>query len=394
MKASPELRDIAARLMGRATPGPAPDWNAWLEMAERERLAPLLARLAEDLPESPRAELCRLRAREARDAFLRAATLSRALEALNGIEYAVLKGAALMGRLYQNHAERFMWDVDVLVATESDRDLAGRRLEREGFRPGKDLSAHHHAPAWKDPAGGFGVEVHTNLLTPPLPDRLVRALWDRRVRPPDGRMTLDPAGQLIHHAIHALNDPLLSPLFRNLFETAWLAERLDLEQRRFVAGWAAEWAARDWLARALWLAHDLFGSPPLLDRPPQDRVQRWCEWRLRQRAPLNLIGRIARHIGQDDIRRIRRGVPSTGIGPVAGGAIRFIAESARQRLASYDHPPRRAEGTWVRVGDCGLFQSGETGEVHLLNAGGARAFESLRGDHAVLRELRRRGILE
>ncbi len=395
MKLLPELQDLAARLRNKPPPPTTLNWELWLEIVQAERIGPYLHRRASDnLPESVRDELRQSYIRESRDAFLRAAEMYRVFHLLNShVEFVVLKGAAVADSLYADLSERPMWDVDLLVAGASDRDFATRLLADAGMITGKDLETHHHAPALRDQEIGFGVEVHTNLVTPPLPDGLMKELWARRKAGPRFT-TLDPVGMVIHHAIHAFNDPTKSPLFRNLFETARLAEKLAPGEIAALQELAQQWRLTERLGRALGLAHELFGSPQIIAPPRRSFIERWIEQRLRWYGELNLATRIARHLAHEQIRKIHRGASAQSWLPLLQCAGEFVIQSTLEHTRHLREPPRRAPGHAVRVGPCSLLQNERTGAVHLLNAEATAALETMRGPHQVLRALRRSGVLD
>lgn len=393
MKLSPEILDLADRLRGGAGISSPLSWDRWLVVAESERVLPFLHRLdLSDAPAEVRKAALEAYHREGRDALLKATEIRRVLDLLDGrVEVAVLKGAALVGSLYRDFSERQMWDVDLLAADAESRDRAAAMLKEAGFETGKDVQAHHHAPAVKDPDVQLGVEVHSNFVTPPLPDGLIHALWDRRRTGPCFT-TLDPVGRVISHAIHALNDPMKSPLLRNLFETAWLTEQLSPGEVSELTELAARWGIDARLARALWLAHDIFGSPSIFPRPARSYLEHWCEKRLSWQGTLPFHVRVQRHLAHEHIRAIHRGAPARQLLPLLDIAATFAVQSIRRRLEASSHPPRRVDGNRIAVDGCIIFESADSGELHLLNAEAARTFETMRGDHAVIRELKRRGV--
>jgi hypothetical protein len=358
-----------------------------MDIVEFEGLASRLHLTASDgLPDEIRNELVILHQRDGRDAFVRAAEFQRMLHALrNEVDFILLKGIALIGPLYPEAVSRAMVDVDVLVRSAEDADRAAGALARAGFATGRLLPGHHHKPMLRREATALGIELHTNFITPPLPEALLRELWDRRAG-----HTLDPVGQLVHHAIHAVNDPVDSPLLRNLFETAWLAGRVPAHEFQV---FVRRWGIAHLLARPLRMAHELYASPLLVEPIAPGFLEHWCRRRLTWYGELNAAQRIERALARKHIERMQFGAGPRNIFPILG----ILSRGTFQRLECFVRDARgpwtRAEGHAVRVDSCTLFESRDTGELHMLNAEATQAWESLRGPRGVMRALRAKGLI-
>jgi hypothetical protein len=122
------------------------DWEAFLALAERNRLLPLAHRaLAEraDVPETVRSHLRSAYAVNARHALQLAAELRRLMDALAaaGVRALAYKGPALAVRAYGHLALRTYSDLDLLVAPD-DEPAAAAVLRAHGY-----VSAYAFTPA-------------------------------------------------------------------------------------------------------------------------------------------------------------------------------------------------------------------------------------------------------
>ena len=246
------------------------------------------------------------------------------------MEYVLLKGAALVHVLYPAAALRPMWDIDLLFRSESDADKARGVLRNADFVEGTLHAAHHHRPALMAPQQSAIFELHTNLTTPPLREQIIGELWERRQRlflAGEFRgCLLDPASRVIHHALHALNDPVDSPLFRNLFELAWLAHRLDASGRGDVVELSRRWELQATVGRALALAGRWFGSPQLIDPPPRGEIEYWCEKRLEWTQKETLNVRLPAHIARIRFDQFLQGTPP---GRICDFAVTLITQGVK-----------------------------------------------------------------
>ncbi|HEX6039025.1 nucleotidyltransferase family protein [Longimicrobium sp.] len=122
------------------------DWDAFLALAERNRLLPLAHRaLAEraDVPETVRSHLRSAYAVNARHALQLAGELRRLLDALDqaGVRALAYKGPALAVRAYGHLALRTYSDLDLLVRP-ADVPTAEGVLRTHGY-----VSTYHFTPA-------------------------------------------------------------------------------------------------------------------------------------------------------------------------------------------------------------------------------------------------------
>lgn len=157
------------------------DWVELCTLAEREKALPLLWRRikqvsAGNIPAEAENHIRRL----ARVVSFHMSCLEQLVvestACLNraGIEYVLLKGAALSCAVYGSFQERPMIDVDLLVRPDQGH-AAVQALLRAGWVKGAnevgdaDLFQHHHFPPLFDPNGIVSAEVHTSLLPPGAP---------------------------------------------------------------------------------------------------------------------------------------------------------------------------------------------------------------------------------
>ena len=185
---------------------------------------------------------------------------------------------------------------------------------------------------------------------------------------------LDPAGMLIHHAIHALNDPLSSPLLRNLFETALLASRLTDGDATALRERCERWKIAAPVARALWLAHDLFGTPAVFGRPPRTYYEFWFPLCLEQTAARTTREKIIREIARRHLEMLGVGRDPRSAFQLAGAAAETIWCPLSTRLRRHDGPLHRITGCHVGLDGALLLYAQPTSEVHLLNPAAARVF--------------------
>jgi hypothetical protein len=184
----------AAPALAEAVEGEV-DWNAFLALAERNRLLPLAHRaLAEraDVSETVRSHLRSAFAANARHALLLAGELRRLMDALHaaGIPALAYKGPALAVRAYGHLALRTYSDLDLLVAPE-DEPAAGAVLRAHGY-----VSAYAFSPAqdaafrrvdgdypYHHPASGGLVELHGRVSSARFVAHLPTARLMARARP-------------------------------------------------------------------------------------------------------------------------------------------------------------------------------------------------------------------
>ncbi len=220
-----------ARLLRLLAPGPPPepadlgawrdaDWADTIQVAEGQRLAPLLYRRLQDaaLP-APDALLARLRRgylHVAADNMRRLAALEEALQALSaaGVQVILLKGAYLAPLVYGNIALRPMVDLDLLVR-EGDADRAVSALADLDYAPlagGAWMGDRygHHGLRRSD---GLLLELHQRLGAMAVGARIdPDQIWQRARPAPVGQamaLALEPTDLLLHLCTHTAAQHLL-----------------------------------------------------------------------------------------------------------------------------------------------------------------------------------------
>ncbi len=361
----------------------------WLPLIEAHELAPLIAH--RDPPAALAEALEPTRITAIHDATFRTYTLARLLQRLP--DCVVLKGPALAHMLYAAPVERSFWDLDLLFAERAAAERARARLCAAGYEATQDLPGHHHLGFLRDPVAEFAVELHLDLCTPGIGEAAVAELYARRaplrVAGVD-TLALDPAGMVVHLALHAGADPMGTPLLRNLLEIAWLGARLEPEE----AAWVGDFVARHALARAalgLWQAATLFEVTPLVPKP--------------RPSVAGLVSR-RRLLWSPDTRlaALRDDLASDLVG--GGGVVSTLRAhlGAALRTRRPAGLLRRSEGLRTTPLAAGaLVHDTRTGEVHLLSRDAAEAWAvtehpvRLRAlppaTREILRALTRRGLL-
>ncbi len=420
---------VAAAWPGAGGPvAPPPRWSRWLALVEENDLGPWLARRSSglDLPPDAQRELAAAYSRAVRESLAQNHARNRVIDLLQGLDLVVLKGAALLTCLYAEECERPMGDLDLLVHSAADAERAEQRLLQAGFIAGHGLPHHHHGRALIKPAWQMLVEIHTNLLTPPLAAPFIQAAWDARVRwrsdAPPHAYKLDPAALVVHQAIHALSNPIDSPLLRNLFEVAWLLRRLDAAGRARFQELAALTGRADLVARAWNLAAELFGPPW-----PEARwtgcslapsaYERWGRARVGWGPDRGPLARFRRHVG---VMFFAQRVAGQGRARERQALVSVLTGSLRQALANRRRPARAPDAMWrrgpfgaARLADGAiLLHDQATDHTHLLNPLASAIWDALAEPGAsadlaarlaphgaggarvsALRELVRRGII-
>lgn len=424
MRASAELASLAALLARiadlpggrvRASAGRA-SWARWLDLVEENQLAPLIAsRLllrdgARDgmaapasgpFPESVASVLLDRYVRSGHEAAFRTSELLRVLDLFEETSRPVLlKGAALAHSLYGESAERPMSDLDLLLPSEAALLRSRHLLAGEGYRPDpvalREVPiGHHHAPPLRGAVSELTIELHLNLATPPLPQGAMVDLWRRRRGvhvAGHGRVyVLDPVSQLIHHALHAVADPVESPLLRNLFEVACLAARLDAADRSTVRALALRWGIEGRAGAALQLAAELFGTPVILSRGGRlDARVRWARARLEwsDSAARGRWAKLRRHLAIEHLARLDRGASPGSPGPLfavlldtAKAALGSRGEALLRRLRLARGVALALEAIDLPVAEIAgriLAHDPATGAVHLLDAVASEAWREAR----------------
>lgn len=257
------------------------EWDAFLALAERNRLLPLAHRaLAEhaDVPETVRSRLRSAFAANARHALLLAGELRRLMDALHaaGIAALAYKGPALAVRAYGHLALRTYSDLDLLVAPE-DEPAAGAVLRAHGY-----VSAYAFSPAqdaafrrvdgdypYHHPAGGGLVELHGRVSSTRFVADLPTARLMARARPvPMGGGDVPaPADDDLFLALCLHGAKHRWARVEWLACAAALAVRAELDLASILER-AGEIGARRTVLLALLLARDALGLPIPADVHP------------------------------------------------------------------------------------------------------------------------------
>ena len=269
------------------------DWAEWLALVDEHQVGPLLgSRRTWDrsgpLPTWVREVLVSQSIRNTHEMAFQTAELLRVFRVDARLTGVVLKGGALALTRYDHCGERVISDFDVLFRGIGPLEEMKAVLLADGYeeKPGPPSDrAHHHHPPLHHPGRAVTFELHENLCTPPLARPIIQEMIDASVSLgdrgwPAGLRIFDPTAQIIHQAIHALDDPVDSPLLRNLLEVGWQLQRLDRFEREHVEDMAIRWDLADRVAEAAHLAHELFGTPAILDTPDFGARRGWAYIRL------------------------------------------------------------------------------------------------------------------
>jgi Uncharacterised nucleotidyltransferase len=163
---------------------------------------------------------------------------------LAGIDYVLLKGAALACSVYGSFEQRPMVDVDILVNT-SDANAAVDVLLSAGWvwRAGKsrdgDYSHLHHLPALIDQNGLVSTEVHTSILPTDSPfalgtEEVLSSARSVRFRQSQVRVP-DPLYLLLHGCVHfAWSHLFRSAAWRTFRDTKAIINHCDFDWGDFV----------------------------------------------------------------------------------------------------------------------------------------------------------------
>jgi hypothetical protein len=351
-----------------------PFWRQWTRLVFEHQLAPYLgsrpAMLEQhEVPEAIIRTLGASHLESARDAFFRNAELLRVMKRLEGRAPVIaLKGAAVAHLLYDEIAARPMSDLDLLLVRSDQLALARVMLLADGYRStGDDRPEHHHAAPIRDSVRELTIELHTNLTTPPLSEEIMAEIRERVVSVPEIRnlMILDPVARLFHHAVHAVGDPIDTPLVRNLLEVAMMVARTSSAQARELADLARRSGFGDRVSRALHLASELFGTPNLLAKEIEGPIERWSRARLdwtERRDRATRWGRFQRHLADHQIANRALLIAAGADGARRAAASRI--ESLRSRILGHIAPLPLATAP---VGSGLLAHDPASGKVHFLS---------------------------
>jgi hypothetical protein len=382
-------------------PGPAArptdcDWDVWLDLAEEHQLSSFLGSRAVSganpfdrattRPREIQDTLHGAYVQVARDSAFMHSELQRILAALRPVADPIaLKGAALAYALYDHPSERSMGDIDLLVADE-EAPAAAAILEGLGYEPTCPTWDHHHLPPLRHAVRDVTVELHTNLATPGLPESLLERMRSetRSVQLPGASemRILDPPAGLIHHAIHALRNPVGDPLVRNLFEVAWLAARLDAAELQEAFELSRHAGVETQVATACALGEQLFGRVHGIPAPAPGAVRFWCTRRLNWVTPASEApdrwSRWKATVARQHLFAARRGASDRN--PISLIAALFDSVTSEQRRlrGRLRGAVRRARAEAAQVGDGLLVENLETGEVHILSGSAVEAWRCAR----------------
>ncbi|MFO1491704.1 MAG: nucleotidyltransferase family protein [Kiritimatiellia bacterium] len=380
---SPELAHLTALLRtifdlgaedDRGSPPPPSDWHRWAALVESNRLSPLLGnRLSAGMritgmPEALARELAAAAAEEAREAAVREVALAglRATLRAAGLDWIELKGVAVAADLYAARCERAMTDADLLLPSPEACLAAGESLAGAGFRIARDMPGHHHLAPLRDHSTLLAVELHHNLTAPPLSPAHLETLWARRVPAGEGWRFDDPA-RLLHHALHIANDPVDTPLLRNLVECGALAARLGAEAWEDLERLAEQVGRRGILDEVMSLASELTGCPGMKAAPSP--LTFWMRRRLEWHGHPTRLGRGAPGgEGTGDLAHAEGRLPPAWIG--APAALCSVL-TLRGRKTGAGRQPLRA-GLSVGAGSATLVHRTDTGRCICSPAGGDR----------------------
>ena len=227
-----------------------------------------------------------------------------------GIAVVPLKGSQLLGRLYDDPAERPMADLDLLVAPAEEEALV-RIVADLGYRFESDRAGHRiynaeDAVASREgehPDNPIQVEVHTEveLRFPGVLHDVSHEAWREGIRGFDrfrNALTLPPAALLLQVAAHGAKH-MVSASFRSihLHDIALLAGQLDTAGWRSVAEGARRLELAPYLLGPLTLAREHLGAPI-----PADLLAR-----LEGKTPAR-VGRLLRRTGPDRVSAIGTGL--------------------------------------------------------------------------------------
>jgi hypothetical protein len=274
----------AARVLVRALRDPQnvgiDDWNALISAARAEQLIGSLAlRMAgRDVPPRVAAifEAARRDSERQRTQALWEAEMARRALAPLGVPVILLKGTAFHAAGLEASAGRSVGDLDILVPSESlpavEAALLGAGWEHVKDTKGYDDAYYrrwmHELPPLIHRDRDRMIDVHHTILPPtarPTPD--AAALIARSVRLQNGHRVLSPADMIVHAAAHLFADGDLAGGLRNLWDVDRLLREFDSDDfRGTLKARARHHQLAGPVARALRLAHRLFGTPAAADR--------------------------------------------------------------------------------------------------------------------------------
>jgi hypothetical protein len=365
------LAQMGAGVRRGAVPALTPEaWAAVLDLAERHRVAPLVAQALADapgaeVPPSVRAAFDAQRLQSSATRMLCESVLASLLATLEaaGLEVIVLKGPSVAHAVYPSPELRVYHDLDLLCRAADYGRLRSALLEagyaaapfeptgpsdgsHEALAPTPSPSQSHSVRAFLDPSGDVKIEVHFDLLQFGLVDRRHEAFWRGAQALDAGGLripVLAPEHQLLHLAAHAQ---------RHCFSRLqWLVD-LDLFLRRYadrldwpaVVQIAREEGMGAVLRRVLEMAHGVLGAPmPAL--PPPTLEERALGICYRALWPLGRVRRLEQH----EHKRLLKFLPDTAYRrDVAYSFVLLGRRREKLEILRRQHGRRRSSGAAVR----------------------------------------------
>ena len=348
-----------------------------------------------DLGDCPAHLVDRFRAdyvRSGHEAFFRTARLEAVLDVLcRNVDVVLLKGAALSLTLYEVAAHRTMSDIDLLCRSKEDLQRVVQLLEGLGYRADTDDTPpdHHHQPPMVHRGENICIELHLNLTLPRLPQPTMDELWARRVplaqASEKGWLMLDAPSRLIHQCLHAIADPLDSAVLRDLLEIGWMAATMSDAEAASFRNLVQRCELVDRVGRALWLAHDLWRTPTLIDRPPISAYEATVYLALRFSRDRSQAGNLGRHLGLELSKSMQRGGsprnPFSLLAPIARSELRRLGQTRRRRRLR-EHVYELGTSSWRSSPiNQHLLVHDRQGDVHLLKPTLVRLWERLVDEH-------------
>lgn len=196
----------------------------------------------------------------------RAQVLAEVVKAFTarGIAIAPIKGAAFVGTIYPDPAERPMNDIDVLVPVpqipDAMRTMLDLGFERSGVA--RKLSGFYHAVVYL--RGEVMFELHRNIVQAYRTRMNLNDIWSRAARQTSGMHSLDPVDELLIAALHIARHELSVHAINYLdIQRLWsrLSSAARDEARRRAADWRITRSVETVLAMTEMLARGETGAP-------------------------------------------------------------------------------------------------------------------------------------
>lgn len=192
-----------------------------------------------------------------------------------GIAIAPIKGAAFLGTIYPDPAERPMNDLDVLVPVPQIEDAMRTMLELGFERSGyaRKLSGFYHAVVFL--RGQVMFEIHRNIVQAYRTRMNLDDIWRRATRQPSGEHLLDAVDQFLITALHIARHELAAHAI-NYLDVHRLWSRLDSaarsEARERARAWRITRSVETVLAMTELLARGERGAPGPRFLPTTDDI--------------------------------------------------------------------------------------------------------------------------